>query len=886
MEHEIREAPLNLYNPTAKDAETLLAEFIDRKKLLARILDIVQHNVPDRPQQHVIVVGPRGMGKTTLLCAIRYSVQKDDALSQEWLPLQFNEEQYGIGDLADFWLEALRHLEIELKSVPSKSDQLLNEASDKLAQQAQNAFFELLAQSGRRALLLVDNINGLFAAIDDGIALNKLRALWMTDPRMMVIGATPSHFDEVSAVDQAFHDFFRIFYLDRLTQEELEVFLRHLAEMRGDAQVIHAIEHEPQRIAAMRILTGGNPRLVMLGYRVLKEGFDGDVRRDLERLLDECTPFFKHRIESLAKEARRTFDAIARRWDPVTVDDIRVELRKPSNYISAQIKRLIAEGFIEAISGEKKKRYQVSERFYNVYYLMRYSREGRRRLRWLVNFMQVFYTRQDYKHWARRLGDELAQPLAESQRLEKLSLLQTMSMAADNDGRYAAFEAMVNDAITRNDRSLLDEEFADGDPVERYGFRYFAAEILWDLQQEDRTLLGYKPGTENWWKKLRQMLGQKNLTLKIATHLKLFKNWHTHTARHAVAVGIILHWLFDQLRESEAVFREVIKIDPQDVHAWTNLGIVLSDQGQHKEAEQAYRKAIELDPQHVLAWNNLGIALSDQSQHKEAEEAYRKAIELDPQHVLAWNNLGSVLRNQNQHKEAEQAYRKAIELDPQHVLAWNNLGIALSDQNQHKEAEEAFRKAIELDPQYVHAWNGLGIVLSDQGQHKEAEEAYRKAIELDSQFLFVMTNLAGTCLFDLNKTEEGVALLAQGLSLDPEDRYGRYVLGRFWREALPVGAKQIAANGNATASDNLRKAITETLLAKAASGQHKAVLEALLALDETAQQPFETLILALQALNDRSVLQHIAREKRDVVLDVMASIAPEDGFDAKKDGTN
>ena len=410
--HEIREPALNLYNPAAKDAETLLAEFIDRKRLLERILDIIHHNVADKPQQHVIVVGPRGMGKTTLLCAIRYSILKDDVLNRQWLPLQFDEEQYGIGDLADFWLEALRHLEIECKPATSQVDRLLNTINttpDELVQHAQDAFFELLAQSGKRALLLVDNINDLFAAIDDGIALNKLRALWMIDARMTVIGATPCYFDEVTAVDQAFHDFFRTFHLDRLTQPELEAFLRHFAQMRGDTQVIQAIEHAPQRIAAMRVLTGGNPRLVMLGYRVLREGLDGDVRRDLERLLDECTPFFKHRIESLAKEARRTFDAIARRWDPVTVDDIRVELRKPSNYISAQIKRLITEGFIEAISGEKKKRYQVSERFYNVYYLMRYSREGRRRLRWLVNFMQVFYTRQDYRHWARRLGDELTQ---------------------------------------------------------------------------------------------------------------------------------------------------------------------------------------------------------------------------------------------------------------------------------------------------------------------------------------------------------------------------------------------------------------------------------------------------------------------------------------------
>ncbi|WP_177170422.1 hypothetical protein [Nitrosomonas marina] len=46
--------------------------------------------------------------------------------------------------------------------------------------------------------------------------------------------------------------------------------------------------------------------------------------------------------------------------------------------------------------------------------------------------------------------------------------------------------------------------------------------------------------------------------------------------------------------------------------------------------------------------------------------------------------------------------------------------------------------------------------------------------------------------------------------------------------------------------------------------------------------PLEVLILALQTLEDCSVLQHIAREKRDVVLDVMASIKSEDDPDTKE----
>lgn len=122
----------------------------------------------------------------------------------------------------------------------------------------------------------------------------------------------------------------------------------------------------------------------------------------------------------------------------------------------------------------------------------------------------------------------------------------------------------------------------------------------------------------------------------------------------------------------------------------------------------------------------------------------------------------------------------------------------------------------------------------------------------------------------------------QCLSLDPDGRYGRYVLSRFWCKTLSAAAEQIAANGTLQTSGDLRKAITEILLTKAAGGEQKAVLDALLTLDENAQQPFDVLILALQALNDRSVLQHVAREKRDVVLDVMASTKSEDDPDTKE----
>jgi len=973
----LQDPTLNLYNPATLDPEVLLAEFIDRKGVLERILDIIRHNGPDQPQQHVIVIGPRGMGKTTLLCAIKHSVEtRDAALNAEWLPILFQEEQYGIGDLADFWLETIRHLEAALHRPSQASEQLLDENPDDLADRAQQRFFELLAETGKRALLLIDNLNDIFDNIDDGQALHTLRALWMTDPRCMVVGAAPSYFEAITAVDQAFHDFFRPFTLDRLSQEELESFLRGYAQRQGDDRVLRVIEQAPARVAALRILTGGNPRLVKLGYRVLRDGLDGDLRQDLERLLDAATPFFKHRIDSLkAKETRRVFDAIARRWDPVTVDDIRRELRKPSNYVSAQIKRLIDEGFVEEAGGDKKKRYQVTERFYNVYYLMRHSREGRRRLRWLVGFMQTFYTPSDFKDWTKRLEGDLAEPLAEPVRAEKLAHLHALSAAAGDGERGEVFEALVRDALAHDDRRALDEDTADGDPVETHGWRYLLAEVVWLLQPDARRPLGFRPNDEAWMRQLRLALGEDGLR-RAQTHLDELGGWRQDTPRHARAAGVMLELLFQRFAEAEVAYRKALELNPRYAFAWINLGNALSGQSRHAEAETAFLSALELDPQDDVAWHYLGNARSALNQHAEAEAAFRKALELDPhgdvswynlgnellnqsryaeaesayhkaleldpkrfdtwnnlgvvlnrqncpaeaetafrkalelnqQDYVAWHNLGSELYEQNRPAEAEVAYRKALELDPQQAYAWNNLGYALYDQNRPAEAEAACRQALELDPQYAYAWNNLGNALSRQNRPAEAEAAYRQALELDPQYAYAWNNLGnvlcgqnrpaeaeaayhkalelnpqngvahinlgGTYLIDMGRIEEGANALSLGLALEPQDSYGRRVLSEHWQAIISAAAAHILARAATEPSlaENLRSALADTLLQQAAAGRQTAVRDALLALDAEQQAIFEPLLLALQALDDRSLLYRIAREKRELVLDVMRHI--------------
>ena len=59
-----------LYNPLRQDSEELKQLFVARRPLFERLYsDIVSH-LPDFVPQHELIIGQRGMGKTTLLARL------------------------------------------------------------------------------------------------------------------------------------------------------------------------------------------------------------------------------------------------------------------------------------------------------------------------------------------------------------------------------------------------------------------------------------------------------------------------------------------------------------------------------------------------------------------------------------------------------------------------------------------------------------------------------------------------------------------------------------------------------------------------------------------------------------------------------------------------
>ena len=85
-------------------------QFVVRKRELGVVLDILHRNINAFLCQPVLIVAPRGQGKTMLLARVAAALNTDAGLSGRLLPVRFMEESHEIFDLADFWLETLFYL--------------------------------------------------------------------------------------------------------------------------------------------------------------------------------------------------------------------------------------------------------------------------------------------------------------------------------------------------------------------------------------------------------------------------------------------------------------------------------------------------------------------------------------------------------------------------------------------------------------------------------------------------------------------------------------------------------------------------------------------------------------------------------------------------------
>lgn len=400
---------ISVYNQDRLGDESFVANFVARINELEQILDELRAIAHGSDIRHSVIVGARGMGKSTMLRRVSIAVRRDAELDACFMALSFREEQYNVISLDAFWRncgEALAEWceQTGRNDLANELDRVIESADWYDAEKAEAAFRDYCRRIGRRPLLLLDNLDIILDGLKDQENW-KLRAALQAKDGPVVLGGATKLLEQGGDRDAPFYEFFYPHFLEPLSEAELLSCMYTLAEARAEAgaHVTQILAREPERAKTLYALTGGNPRVLALIYQVLERTETDHIFADLEALLDQVTPYYKARIEEYqAPQQRAVIDAVALNWDPIGSRALAKATGIEITTISSQLNRLRKDGIVEEVkSSGARASYQLSERFLNIWYLMRHgTRRTRQRLRWLTLFLARLFSIDELRSMA------------------------------------------------------------------------------------------------------------------------------------------------------------------------------------------------------------------------------------------------------------------------------------------------------------------------------------------------------------------------------------------------------------------------------------------------------------------------------------------------------
>ncbi|MFQ5604030.1 MAG: hypothetical protein ACE5HS_12255 [bacterium] len=603
-----------IYNPANQTQQELIENFVVRTRIFKEIFEDIKYSEMKYPEQHYIIQGVRGQGKTTLLLRIAYAINRDTDLRQRIIPIIFNEEQYNISRLFKLWETIAEYMEDagDIKGLYDEMQKLDNNADYewRCFQILENA----LKKHKKKMIVFIDNIDEMLTKFTEK-EHRRLREVFMESAELRIVGASSVSLEFHYDYAKPFYQFFKMPQLKGLGTEETKTLLLKLGEHYKRERVKDIVNNQPGRVEALRRVTGGVIRTIVILFDIFVDDTNGNAFMDLEKVLDTVTPLYKHRMDKLSAQQQEIVDFIALSWDAVSTKEIAHKTRIESKAVSAQLKQLERFHIIEKEKTDTKNYlYRIYERFFNIWYLMRLGRKwDKRRVRFFVEFLQVWCDERELENRARKHLEAI--------KLGKLYEKQALYMT---------------EALART-------------PIQRELQHQLIVETRSYLDNAQSELKGYLSRSDYELKESAMKVKDQNISIQHLEQIKI------NNSEDLTQLGL-LYWINKKdIKKAKDFFLKAVA--KEHAGAMFNLALLYETEFKDfKQAEKYYLMAVEKE--HIGAMNSLAGLYFEQKSHlkqalKIAEQAYKKAENIYNMYtysiILLWNN------------EIEQAFKIAQE---------------------------------------------------------------------------------------------------------------------------------------------------------------------------------------------------------------------------------
>ena len=246
--------------------------------------------------------------------------------------------------------------------------------------------------------------------------------------------------------------------------------------------------------------------------------------------------------------------------------------------------------------------------------------------------------------------------------------------------------------------------------------------------------------------------------------------------------------LTDRPGEAVHLLTQLITLEPRNVPALNEIGVLMTEQGHVEAGQKALKTALEIDPSFEMAYRNLYTTLYFSGQYEEAVLIVKNAID----HIKTdyrWNfrtDLILCLYQSRAFVEAKQAAESLIEElektnDPAHqealVGAINNYGLILMELGDPEKAEIQYNKVIAIDPTRIDPYINLARLNGYRENFEEAIKWFQKAADLDPENASLNNHLALFMRESANRPDLAIEHHLRAIAKEPGNAEARYYLG-------------------------------------------------------------------------------------------------------------
>jgi len=177
-------------------------------------------------------------------------------------------------------------------------------------------------------------------------------------------------------------------------------------------------------------------------------------------------------------------------------------------------------------------------------------------------------------------------------------------------------------------------------------------------------------------------------------------------------------------KDAHAVWETAIRDHPGSAHAWIGRGAYRADTGQVTPAEGDFREALRLAPENVEAWTNLGVVLNRLGRSEEAVRAWERAGAIEPRAVWPRMFIARHLSRRGENARALALHDGVIRQKPDMAMAYLYRAAARQRTGDLAGVEADLARAAALDPFLTDAHTSLGRLREQRGDLAGARKAY------------------------------------------------------------------------------------------------------------------------------------------------------------------